>query len=453
MLATGEHKTLYLEDYSYNSLCVRNAITSSINEISEDCSDEGEIDFTSCINSETTVNIDGVTCFDLGDLFRIGNLTYSGASGIRAAPSRAISGGGGGGYSGGAKIIVKKDTEEDEECEPDWWCGHWQECKDNMQRRYCDDIHDCGTNEGLPEETQECEPLLEIIEDETNQLNLLEADDTFTEYSSQLNNKPRMFSSLFTNIEENNLWPAIIFVALLTLIALLTFIESDQNYMAATLVLALLTITLLTSTTIGIVSEAIILGIMFVRLNKFTSLDLGLNSTQKTPSYKTKTTYKTNTNPFTSLLNNYLTKRRATKTTFKPKPHKNTKPKITIHAKHKQLWSSGVLSKKRNRNLDGSYNRFKKFMYKLNKTIDLSLNHLLNRFQNFAAAKSGEVILREEDIQDNKSNKSDSNVSKIPQARKINIRQVKTSKDLILNSLKETYMRDEDKFNQNKSNI
>jgi uncharacterized repeat protein (TIGR01451 family) len=458
MLATGEYKTLYLEDYSYKSLCVRNAMTSSIEEISEDCSDEGEIDFTSCINSETAVNIDGVTCLDLGNLFRIGNLTYSGASGIRAAPSRAVSGGGGGGYSGGAKIIVKADPEDDEECEPDWWCGHWEDCKDGMQRRYCADIYDCGTNDGLPEETKECEePSLLIIEDETNQLNLLAADDQFTEYTSKLNEKPRIFSSLFTNIEENNLWPMLIFVALLTLITLLTFIESDQNYMAAALALALLTITLFTSTTIGIISEIIILGIMFVRFNKFTSLDLGLNSTQTTTNtnYKTKTTYKTKQNPFTSFLNNYLHKRRNKTTTFKPSPHINTRPKIIIHAKHKQLWSSGVLSKKRNRNLDGPYNRFKKFMYKLNKTIDLSLTHLLHKFQNYAVDnKAAEVILREDNMSNKlKSTNTSSSNSNIPKVRKINIRQIKTSKDLILNSLKETYNRDEDGFGRNKSNI
>jgi hypothetical protein len=453
MLLENERKTLYLQDYSYTSLCVRNAVIASIDEISEDCSEEGEIDFTSCINSETTIDINGVTCADLGDLFGIGNLTYSGASGVRAAPSRSISGGGGGGYFGGAKIIVsKKETEEETECEPDWWCGHWEDCKDGMQRRYCSDIYDCGSSEGLPEETKECETEMIIVED-INSLNLLESDDTFTEYSSQISEKPRMFSTLFTNIEENKLWPMLIFVALLTLIVLLTFIESDQNYMAATIALVLLTITLLTSTTIGIISEVIILGIMFVRLNKFTSLDLGLNSTQPTTNYKTKTTYKTNANPFTSLLNNYLNKRRATKTTFKPQPHKTQKAKIKIHAKHKQLWSSGILSKKRNRNLDGNYNRFKKFMYKLNKSIDLSLSYLLNRFQNFAVAnKAGEVILRE-DNKSNNSNSSNSNTSKIPKARKINIRQVKTSKDLILNSLKETYARHEDGFGRNKSNI
>jgi hypothetical protein len=94
-------------------------------------------------------------------------------------------------------------------------------------------------------------------------------------------------------------------------------------------------------------------------------------------------------------------------------------------------------------------------MYKLNKTIDLSLTHLLHKFQNYAVDnKAAEVILREDNMSNKlKSTNTSSSNSNIPKVRKINIRQIKTSKDLILNSLKETYNRDEDGFGRNKSNI
>lgn len=43
-------------------------------------------------------------------------------------------------------------------CEEDWTCTEWSECTEGQQTRTCSDSNECGTEENMPEETQECEP-------------------------------------------------------------------------------------------------------------------------------------------------------------------------------------------------------------------------------------------------------------------------------------------------------
>lgn len=88
-----EKKTLFVSDPGYTSLCIKDAPVLSVNQITSSCTGASEFDFTSCISNSTGVTISGITCYDLGNNFRIENLNHSGVRG-------STSGGGGSGSSG-----------------------------------------------------------------------------------------------------------------------------------------------------------------------------------------------------------------------------------------------------------------------------------------------------------------------------------------------------------------
>ena len=99
-----ENKTLYFEDSSYTSLCVKDSVVNSISEVSSGCNGASEFSFTSCIGSSLTSN--GIACTDEGSRFRFDNLNHSAVRGTVAESSSSSSsgggssGGGGGGSSG-----------------------------------------------------------------------------------------------------------------------------------------------------------------------------------------------------------------------------------------------------------------------------------------------------------------------------------------------------------------
>ncbi len=43
-------------------------------------------------------------------------------------------------------------------CAPNWQCGEWSECVNNVQSRTCNDANNCGTEEGKPALSQACTP-------------------------------------------------------------------------------------------------------------------------------------------------------------------------------------------------------------------------------------------------------------------------------------------------------
>ena len=45
-------------------------------------------------------------------------------------------------------------------CTPSWTCGDWQECVNGTQLRVCTDVNNCGTQDGMPEASQACTPVL-----------------------------------------------------------------------------------------------------------------------------------------------------------------------------------------------------------------------------------------------------------------------------------------------------
>jgi len=109
-------KTLYIEDNSFASLCVKDAEVSSVSEISSSCTGANETNFTSCLGGSATIN--GITCVDTGTTIKIDNLSYSAILGTPATSPTSPSSGGGG-------------------CLTNWTCSAWSSCNNGTQTRTC----------------------------------------------------------------------------------------------------------------------------------------------------------------------------------------------------------------------------------------------------------------------------------------------------------------------------
>ncbi|MBT4376566.1 LamG domain-containing protein [archaeon] len=80
-------KTIYLEDNNFVSLCVKDAFVESIDEISSECSENDEFDFSDCLDNSSGYIVDYITCTDLGDRIKIQNLSHSAVRGIPSGGS------------------------------------------------------------------------------------------------------------------------------------------------------------------------------------------------------------------------------------------------------------------------------------------------------------------------------------------------------------------------------
>ncbi len=144
-LASGEKKTIYLDDNSFISLCVKDDNIASVSQISSDCNGTNETDFTSCLGNSTGVTINNITCYDEGLIIRIENLSHSGIKGTHASsPNPASSPSGGGGGGGGV-------------CSYNWNCAEWSICtKEEKQTRTCNNIGTCSNGYNPPKTEQTC---------------------------------------------------------------------------------------------------------------------------------------------------------------------------------------------------------------------------------------------------------------------------------------------------------
>jgi hypothetical protein len=142
-LAVGEKKTLYLDDNSFVSLCVKDAEIASVSEISASCNGVNEANFTSCLGNSSGVTINSITCYDEGTRIRVENLSYSGIKGTQSSGTSPSGGGGGGG------VIA---------CYTNWTCSNWSVCTASaVQTRTCTKIKDsCLIREVKPSEIQVC---------------------------------------------------------------------------------------------------------------------------------------------------------------------------------------------------------------------------------------------------------------------------------------------------------
>jgi len=139
-LAPGEKKTMYIDDNSFVSLCVKDAEVASISAISDSCTGANETDFTTCLGNAGGVTINNIVCYDEGARIKVENLTYSAIIGKQASASAsaASSGGGGGG------------------CLTNWTCSEWNSCAENIRTRTCTKIREICYAGVKPDESQAC---------------------------------------------------------------------------------------------------------------------------------------------------------------------------------------------------------------------------------------------------------------------------------------------------------
>ncbi|HIH26084.1 hypothetical protein J4476_05880 [Candidatus Woesearchaeota archaeon] len=98
-LQADETKTLYFKNNNFAKLCVKDAKVTSQDDISADCNQENEYDFTACLNNAAGITINSITCTQIeNSLLQVSGLKNSGIEGTPTpAPSDPSPGGGGGG--------------------------------------------------------------------------------------------------------------------------------------------------------------------------------------------------------------------------------------------------------------------------------------------------------------------------------------------------------------------
>ena len=81
-LQDSETKTIFINDNNFASLCAKDTEVSSISEVSSTCTGDNETDFTSCLGNSTGTTINGITCYDNGNIIQIENLSHSAVIGV-----------------------------------------------------------------------------------------------------------------------------------------------------------------------------------------------------------------------------------------------------------------------------------------------------------------------------------------------------------------------------------
>jgi hypothetical protein len=119
-LQSEYNKTVYIEDNSFVSLCVKDADVSSINEISSDCNGVNETNMTSCLGGSYFAN--NLFCLDSGDIIRITNLKHSIISGKQA------------------NITLPIEKQIASGCLTNWTCSAWSSCNGVNETRTCTKI-------------------------------------------------------------------------------------------------------------------------------------------------------------------------------------------------------------------------------------------------------------------------------------------------------------------------
>jgi hypothetical protein len=82
-------KTLFIDDNNFDKFCVKDAVISTISEISDNCDGANEYDFSACLGSSLSLN--GISCVDLGDRLKVSNLSHSALRGTPVVVSSSSS--------------------------------------------------------------------------------------------------------------------------------------------------------------------------------------------------------------------------------------------------------------------------------------------------------------------------------------------------------------------------
>jgi hypothetical protein len=171
------NKTIYVRDYYFTSLCVKDMHIVNISEISENCTGIAEYNFNSCINNNNPTIIDGIICTDLGSQFKIENLQYSAVRGVSDIPCSTIEEDNlqnvGTSLSGGKIYPLIKcgdgvcfvGVENCMICEND--CGVCKNLSETIQSNENDSVDDSLDQNSNMNETK-IEPSKELVESEIN---------------------------------------------------------------------------------------------------------------------------------------------------------------------------------------------------------------------------------------------------------------------------------------------
>jgi hypothetical protein len=79
--------------------------------------------------------------------------------GVGESSSSSSSGISSGGAGNNLPLNITNTTQPSETCTPDWQCADWQECKNDLKRRYCYDINDCRSPVAAPHMIESCDDL------------------------------------------------------------------------------------------------------------------------------------------------------------------------------------------------------------------------------------------------------------------------------------------------------
>ncbi|RME78391.1 hypothetical protein D6774_01350 [Candidatus Woesearchaeota archaeon] len=109
-LGVNTTKTVLFDDNSYDSLCVKDAITTTTGTLSADCTGQDEYDLTPCLGNSSTTTVAHILCEDMGNTIKLSNLTHTAIKGTKTTTSSNSGGssGGGGGSGGSSKSIIQK---------------------------------------------------------------------------------------------------------------------------------------------------------------------------------------------------------------------------------------------------------------------------------------------------------------------------------------------------------
>lgn len=109
---------------SSNKVCAKNSYVEEISDISDACSESGEI-LISCPGNNS-----GLACSIISNKFVVSGLTHSAVK----------------------EYIYQSPTS----CTPYWQCSSWSTCLNNQQARICSDLNSCNILASRPNQTQSC---------------------------------------------------------------------------------------------------------------------------------------------------------------------------------------------------------------------------------------------------------------------------------------------------------
>jgi hypothetical protein len=84
------NKSMSLKKKKYKTLCLKDAQINSLDDISDDCTQQDEIDFTSCIGASNGVTIRGIHCLETSTAYTFSSVNHSGVKGVQTTTKSVV---------------------------------------------------------------------------------------------------------------------------------------------------------------------------------------------------------------------------------------------------------------------------------------------------------------------------------------------------------------------------